>query len=140
MSPKPTPAGMVLVSVAIATSLLLGSLGWFAVGFGTMTACTNDYSCSPTGCAPCATTGRWINAGGLTQWVLVGAGVAALLRRRLRERPGTLATAGVALLATSVLVFAGSTWAAQQSYCRPGTPGHDRSYCSVGSPAAFQAR
>ncbi len=131
MNPKLVVLGIVLVSVAIATSLFLGTLAWFAVGFGTMTACTNDYSCSSTGCAPCATTGRWINAGGITQWVLAGAGVVALSRRRTRERPGTLAITGVALVTLSVLTFVGSTWAAQESYCRTGTAGYDRSYCTV---------
>lgn len=131
MSSKPIVGSVVLVSVAIATSLTLGTLGWFAVGLSTMTACTNDYSCSTTGCEPCAATGRWINAGGLVQWMLAGAGGAALSRRRLRERPGTLAITGMALLTFSVLVVVGSTWAAQASYCRPGTSGYDGSYCSV---------
>ncbi len=38
---------------------------------------------------------------------------------------------GVALLAVSVLAFAGTTWRAQESYCRPGTSGYSRSYFAV---------
>ncbi len=70
MKPTPTFAGLIVVWIAIGTSLLLGTFGWFAVGFGMMTDCTDNYSCSQTGCAPCATTGRWITVDALTQWVL----------------------------------------------------------------------
>ena len=131
MQPTPTFAGLVVVWIAIGTSLLLGTFGWFAVGFGMMTDCTNNYSCSQTGCTPCATTSRWITAGGIMQWVLAGTGVALLIRAH-RAKPTTdLAIGGVALLAVAVLVFAGTTWRAQASYCQPGTSGYHRSYCSV---------
>lgn len=77
-------AATALVPLAVATSIVLGTAGWFAVGFATMTDCTNSYSCSPAGCPPCTATGRWINAGGLAQWALTGAGVAVLVRARGR--------------------------------------------------------
>ena len=131
MKPTPTFAGLVVVWIAIGTSLLLGTFGWFAVGFGMMTDCTNNYSCSQTGCAPCATTGRWITVGALTQWVLAGTGIVALVRATRLERRRHLAIGGVALLAVSGSVFAVTTWQAQESYCQPGTPGHSRSYCAV---------
>ena len=132
MNPKITAViGVVVVSIAIGSSLLLGTFGWFAVGFGMMTDCTNNYSCSQTGCAPCATTSRWITAGAIMQWVLAGTGVALLIRAARRKRPTGLAISGLVLLAVSVMAFVGTTWRAQESYCQPGTPGYDRSYCSI---------
>ena len=131
MRPELTVVGLVAIRTAIGTSLLLGTFGGFAVGFGMMTDCTNNYSCSQTGCAPCATTSRWITAGGITQWVLAGTGAALLIRALRRKPPSYLAVGGVALLAVSVMAFVGTTWGAQESYCQPGTPGYDRSYCSI---------
>jgi len=124
--------GVVVVSVAIATSLVLGTVGWFAVGFGMMTDCTNNYSCTETGCSPCSATERWINLGGAAQLLLAVVGGVVLvagLRARLRT---ALVVGGAALLATSVLTVVGTTWRAQESYCRPGTPGYATSYCAVG--------
>ncbi len=124
-------AGVVLVSAAIGTALILGTLGWFAVGFGMMTDCTNDYSCTETGCTPCATTGRWINAGGVAQLVLAGVGVVALVLRLRAKQCAHLVVDAAALLALSVLTIIGTTWQAQESYCQPGTPGYSSSYCSI---------
>ncbi len=123
-------AGVILASVAIGTCLLLGTFGWFAVGFGVMTDCTDDYGCSSTGCSPCANAGRWINLGGITQLVLAGAGFAVLVRAWRAKRARHLSLWGAALLAASVLIVAGTTWRAQDSYCQPGTAGYARSYCS----------
>ena len=108
--------GTVFVSVAIGTSLLLGTFGWFAVGFGTMTDCTNKYGCTETNCPPCATTLHWINAGGTAQWLLAGTGVVVLVSRRRGKQHPDLALCGAALLATSVLTMAGTTRRANQSY------------------------
>jgi hypothetical protein len=108
--------GTGLVSVAIGTSLLLGTFGWFGVGFGMMTDCTNKYGCTETGCPPCATTEHWINAGGIAQWVLAGSGVVVLVRRRRADQHADLALSGAALLAMSVLTMVGTTWRARQSY------------------------
>jgi hypothetical protein len=124
--------GVVLVSVAICIALLLGTLGWFMVGFGMMTDCTNNYSCTMTGCPPCATTEHWLNAGGIAQFVLAGTGVVVLvLSLRVKQRPN-LAVSGAVLLVMSVLTMVSTTWRAQESYCQPGTPGYATSYCSVG--------
>ena len=46
-----TPLG-----VALAVVLFLATVGSFGIGFGVMTNCTNTYSCTSTGCEPCATT------------------------------------------------------------------------------------
>ena len=108
--------GTGLVSAAIGTSLLLGTLGWFAVGFGTMTDCTSKYDCTETNCPPCAATLHWINAGGIAQWVLAGTGAVVLARRRRAQPHPDLAFRGAALLAASVLTMVGTTWRANQSY------------------------
>lgn len=127
--------GVVLVALAIATSLALGTLGWVVVGMGVMTDCTTDYSCSASGCAPCAATSRWITVGGLAQLALAVAGVVVLVRAiattRERRRAAVLPLAGALLLATSLATVAVTTVAAQASYCREGTPGYEDSYCST---------
>ena len=125
----PSAARIVPLSVAITICLLFGTLGWFMVGFGLMTDCTNNYSCTETGCAPCATSGRWINAGAIAQFVLAGVGV--VLMRRLRA-PGRayLAFGGTALLVMSVLTIVGTTWRAQESYCQPDD-GYYSPYCAI---------
>jgi hypothetical protein len=112
-------------------SLILGTLGWFVVGFGMMTDCTNDYSCTVAGCSPCATTERWINGGGLAQLLLTGAGVGVLLLGKRPERRAFLAFGAAALLALSLLTFVGTTWRALESYCQPGTLGYASSYCGI---------
>lgn len=135
-------AGVILVSVAIVTCLLLGTLGWFVIGFGVLTDCTNMYSCSSSGCAPCATARGWVGVGGVAQLVLAGAGVAVLIRPSTR-RPRDLAVSAVALLALSVLTIVGTTTAARGSYCQPGTPGYAGSYCGQhvdGASAAVRRR
>jgi hypothetical protein len=124
-------AAIALVAVAIGICFLLGTVGWFSVGFGVMTDCTDNYSCSSTGCSPCATTARWINVGGLAQLLLAGAGVGVLIRGLRTRRSRRTALGGAVLLVSSVLIFAGTTWRAQSSYCQPGSPGYRASYCST---------
>jgi len=121
--------GVVLVSFAIGVCVLLGTLGWFAVGFGTMTDCTDNYSCSATGCPPCRETALWINVGGVIQWVLAAAGVVILVRGRRSKRWLSLLGGGAAVLAVSALVFLGTTSQASKSYCQPGTADYEASYC-----------
>ena len=126
-----TAIGVALVSVAIGTCLLLGTFGWFAVGFGMMTDCTNNYSCTETGCGPCDTTARWINAGGLIQLGLAVAGVVLLVIGLRSSQRACLALGGIALLACSAVTAVGTTWRAGESFCQPGTQGYAASYCSV---------
>ena len=125
-------SALAFVAVATAVCVLFGTIGWFAVGFGVMTDCTNNYSCSTTGCAPCATTGRWINVGGLAQQLLAAAGVAVLIRGQRTRQSGRLASGGAVLLVSSVLIMVGTTWEAERSYCQPGSPGYVGSYCPTG--------
>ncbi|MGB0099267.1 MAG: hypothetical protein WBP61_03215 [Nocardioides sp.] len=123
-------AGAVLTSLAIAICLFLGTVGWFFVGFAMMTDCTTDYS--ELGNDTCTTTGRWINAGALLQWVLAATGAALLVWGLVAKRSAHLVIGGVALAAVSVVTIVATTWAADRSYCQPGTPGYARSYCSTG--------
>ncbi|HYF73441.1 MAG TPA: hypothetical protein VD864_11510 [Nocardioides sp.] len=108
--------GIVLVGLAILTSAVLGTLGWFAVGFGVMTDCTNQYSCSDTGCGPCDRAEAWLGAGAALQMVLVVTGTLILLRGVLGRRPALLTTAGAILLAVSVLTIVATTSGARASY------------------------
>lgn len=123
---------VVLVLVAIGTALFLGTFGWFAVGFGMMTDCTNNYSCTESGCTPCDATSGWINAGGLIQLGLAVAGIVLLVRGLRSSQRAVLALGGIALLACSAATAIGTTWRADESYCQPGTPGYAASYCSTG--------
>lgn len=126
-----TAVGIVLICLAIGSSLVLGTIGWFMIGFGILTDCTNNYSCTETGCPPCETTGRWINVGAIAQWVLAGTGV-LVLRAGLRAgRESFIVTAGITLLAISVLTAVATTRLAEGSYCQPGSPGYARSNCPV---------
>lgn len=128
-------AGVVLVALAIATSLALGTIGWAAVGFGVMTDCTNEYSCSASGCPPCETASRWLMLGGLTQLGLAVAGVVVLVRAvsaaRAHRRPTNLVVAGALLLAISLGAITVTTSAAQGSYCRVGSPDDEDGYCAT---------
>jgi hypothetical protein len=121
--------GLVLLTIAISICVLLGSLGWFAIGFGMMTDCTNNYSCTTTGCPPCDDTKRWINAGGVAQWVLAGVAVAVLISGVRANRGIPLLIGGVTVLVMSALTIVGTTWRADASYCQPDTPGYAASYC-----------
>lgn len=127
----PLTLEVVLVSLAIGVCAFLGSLGWFAVGMGTMTDCTTFYSCDSSGCSPCGITERWINAGGILQWVLAAVSIVVLVRGVRQRRGSMLLVCGLVVLALSVLCFAGTTMRAHASYCRPGTPGYAASYCSA---------
>ncbi len=123
--------GLVLLSFAIGVCFVFGTLGWFSIGFGMMTDCTNNYSCTTTGCEPCADTGRWINAGGFAQWVLAVLGIVVLVRGVRAKRWNQLMIGGAAILTVSVLTLLGTTWQANESFCQPGTPGYHSSYCST---------
>jgi hypothetical protein len=96
-----------------------------------MTDCTNSYSCSTTSCSPCATTGLWINAGGLAQLLLAAAGIGLLVRAVRMKQSRKLTSGGLVVLMSSVLIVIGTTWLAQSSYCQPGSKDYRSSYCST---------
>lgn len=96
--------------------VFLGTIGSSAVGFGIMTGCTNEYSCTISDCAPCATTSGWLAAGWIGQGVLLLAWVvlAVLAARGVRLR--SVRTAALRLAALSVALIAATTVAAVGSY------------------------
>jgi hypothetical protein len=104
-------------ATALAVTLLLGTLGWFAAGFGINTSCTDNFSCVDTSCAPCAAERAWVNTGGTGQWVLASA-VTVLLVLGLRQpdwRRGTTITTSV-LIPLAVAWFAFSVMMARRSF------------------------
>jgi hypothetical protein len=107
--------GWTPLTVSLSIVLLVATLGSFAVGFGVMTACTNDFSCTSTGCAPCAATGDWLSLGWIGQGVLVVAGLllAVLTSRGIRLRAVrrlalVLGPASVALIVATTALAVGS--------------------------------
>src|SRR3712207_1893057 len=100
-----TPLG-----VSLAVVLFLATVGSVGVGFGVMTNCTNTYSCTSTGCAPCATTSAWLTAGWIGQGVLLlGAGVLVVLAARHRRRLHAVRAAALVLTALSVALIVVTT-------------------------------
>ena len=128
-----TALGVIAMTVAICCCVLLGTVGWFAVGFGTMTDCTNYYSCSTQSCQPCAGAGRWINVGGIAQLLLAGLGVGLLVRGVHDARVPRLMIGAAVILLASAITALGTSWRASESYCQPGTADYLSSYCSTGS-------
>jgi hypothetical protein len=87
---------------ALAEAVLLGTIGWWGVGFGVGSTCTDDFSCGSTSCAPCASFNAWWIAGGVGEWVL-GVAAVVLLIFGLR-RPGV--RRGAAFTAWSLVPLA----------------------------------
>ena len=94
--------------LALGVSLLLATFGGFGLAFGVMTACTNDYSCTVTACAPCATANSWVTAHWAAQVVLLGAAVVLAVLASIRVRPRAVRTAArsVPLLGLLLLIAA----------------------------------
>ena len=95
------------VLLAVLVPLVLGTVVVFGAGFGILSACTDTYSCTTTGCAPCRPASTWLNGGWAVQGVLLGAGlVLAVLPRRGRGagslRPAALTIAGLSLVTAAV--------------------------------------
>jgi len=96
--------------LAVVAALLVTSatatLVSFGLAFGLMTDCTNEYNCTETGCAPCATAGRWLNFGWAFQGLLfLGAIVLTVLAGGRRLRAGMIATAALAVCLASLAVI-----------------------------------
>jgi hypothetical protein len=106
------PAGL-----AGGLAALLGSLGFFVVGFGVGSNCTDQFDCGRDTCAPCASSFSWVNAGAIGQWVLVIAVIVLLivgLRRPLLRRIMAVGLWGV--VPVSCAWIAVSTGVAQRSF------------------------
>src|SRR4051812_12927835 len=93
------------VVLAVVVPLLLGTVVVFGVGFGVLTACTDTYSCTVTGCAPCRPASSWLNGGWATQGVLLVAAVVLAVTARRGRRPAAVRTAGLAIAGLSVLAL-----------------------------------
>jgi hypothetical protein len=104
-------------SLAIVVPFGLGTIVWFGTGFGIMSDCTDKFSCGSDTCAPCATTRHWIDAGGVGQWILLAAAIAALFAgvRLPKGRPtATIIVAAVIVLA--ITWYAVTTAIAERAY------------------------
>jgi hypothetical protein len=99
-----TPLG-----VALAVVLFLATAGSLGVGFGVMTDCTGTYSCTSTGCRPCATTSAWLTAGWTGQGVLLLVAVALVVLAVRRRRLPAVRAAALALAPLSVALVVVTT-------------------------------
>jgi hypothetical protein len=106
-----TPLGISLAVVAV-----LATVGSFGAGFGVMTACTDEYSCTETTCSPCATASTWLAWGWAAQGLLlIVAVVLAVLGARRRDLHTVRWLAWV-LAPLSIALFLLTTWQASGSY------------------------
>ena len=108
--PGPPPATRVRrrVRLAVVATFVLATFGGFGLGFSVMTDCTNEYGCTLTGCAPCATANGWLLAGWAGQAVLllVAGALGVLAARRVRPRAVMIAARFVPTLGLALLVAA----------------------------------
>jgi hypothetical protein len=104
------------VRSALVVTLLLATFGSFAASFGGLTECTNQYRCTVTDCAPCATANDWFMAGWAGQAVLLLAtGVLVLLAAR-RVRPRAVRGAALGLTVIGPALFVVTTALGQRSF------------------------
>ena len=93
-------------------ALVLGFPGAFAVGFGALTGCTNDFGCTTNDCAPCQGVGPWTGRMLVGELVLLGvAAVLALASLARRARP-VVGPVGWVVAAAAVAWFALTAWRA----------------------------
>ncbi len=101
---------------ALPLPLLLATLGSFGASSGVMTRCTNAYSCTVTTCHPCRAADLWLDAGWITQGVLLLIGVASAALGARRVRPRTVRLGALLLTAGSPALFIATTWLALHSF------------------------
>lgn len=118
----PLATSLVLArTLALVVTLALATVGSWGLGFGVMTGCTNTTSA-------CGLTQTVLVAGWVAQGVLLAAAVAVCLRQVARRlAPGRLLALTLLVPVLAGVLFAGTVWASEHSYCR------DRSvdYCAV---------
>ena len=108
-------------ALALVVTLALATVGSWGLGFGVMTGCTSTTSA-------CGLTQAVLVAGWVAQGALLAAAVAVCLRRVARRlAPGRLLVATLLVPVLAGVLFAGTVWASEHSYC------WDRSvdYCAV---------
>jgi hypothetical protein len=101
---------------SLAVVLLLATFGGFGAGFGVLTGCTNDYGCTVTACAPCATANDWLTAGWIAQGVLLLVGVASAVSTARSAWPRAVRVAALGLGPVSIGLFVVTTAMAVSSY------------------------
>jgi hypothetical protein len=104
------------VRLALAVTSLLATFGSFAVSFGGLTECTNEYRCTVTDCTPCATADDWFTAGWAGQVLLLLATGVLVLLAAGRVRPRAVRGAALGLTVISPALFVVTTALAQQSF------------------------
>ena len=123
-----TAAGLSIVASAVAALVLWG------VGFGVMTDCTNNFSCTVDDCDPCATANAWLTGGLVALGVLFLVGIALVVAAGQAWRPRRTLTASVVALILPGVVVLAAGFGASQSYCNdPNEPAVDGgpNYCDV---------
>ena len=105
-----------LLGLSLLVVLAIATVGSFGAGFGVMTACTNQFSCTVTACAPCRTTNGWLTGGWIAQGVLLltGVALAVLAARRVAQR--AVRIGALVLAPASFALFALTTWIAVRSF------------------------
>ncbi len=110
------PAGLSL-GLTAGLALGLGTIGYFMVGFGLLTDCTNAYDCTETTCLPCRPAQTWLSVGAAGQGGLLLTAIALLVVAAVR--PATrrsLAVVGWVTLGLAVMWIITSTIVASGSY------------------------
>lgn len=105
-----------LLGPSLLVVLAVATVGSFAAGFGTMTGCTNEFSCTVSSCAPCRTAGTWLTTGWIAQGVLLLTGVVLAVLARRRTAPRAVRLGTMVLAPASLALFALTTWLAVGSF------------------------
>ncbi len=109
------------ISLAVVVTLLAATLVSVGLGFGILTECTNNYGCSETDCAPCATAGTWLKVGWGVQGALFIAAIVLTVTGARGRRPGATAAAALVVCAASVAAVVATSAGATASYCNDDT-------------------
>jgi hypothetical protein len=111
----PSPLGTPL-TLSLVVVLVLATFGSLSASFGVLQTCTDLFSCSVTGCLPCATAASWVETGWALQGglLLVGLALAVLTRRGVRSR--TVRPGGWLLGPVSIALLIATTSLANASY------------------------
>ena len=113
---RPPPPVRLPLAISLAVVLVLATFGGFATHFGVMQSCTDTFSCTITGCRPCATTATWLDAGWAVQGVLLLVGVVLTVLGMRGVRPRTVRLAASLLGPGSIALMIATTVLAVRSY------------------------
>jgi hypothetical protein len=113
---RPPPSVSRPLAISLAVVLVLVTFGGFGTHFGVMQSCTDTYSCTITGCRPCATTATWLDAGWAVQGVLLLVGVVLTVLAMRGVRPRAVRLAAWLLGPASIALVIATTVLAVRSY------------------------